>query len=157
MSRRDELLAGVHTLNRRTIDEREASQAAEKVSRTFVEGKPDERKSGATGESGGSVQADPYNLPSTEAGLEYVLKAQIDGRSQTLCEVELEIADCEHRCQQLKVTAAKLKYDINIAQDMLAYNYEETEKDGDDRGSKKAKDPVPQAGPGLKDETGEDS
>ena len=145
MSRRDELLNGVHTLNRKDINERETSEEAQKISRTFVEGKPDKRDSSTTGESGRGIPSDKSSEASNENGLEEILKAQVLSRSEALREVELEIADCEYRGRQLKTTAAKLKYDVQVATDMLGQCY-----GNDNTGSRKAKSPVPQTGPGLK-------
>tara|TARA_R110000822_G_scaffold77301_7_gene185512 strand:- start:382 stop:840 length:459 start_codon:yes stop_codon:yes gene_type:complete len=145
MSKREELLAGVHRINRRKVDEREASQEAEKVSRTFVEGEPDKRKSTDARKSGEGFPSDQSAESSDKEGLEAILKAQVASRSETLREVELEIADCEYRQRQLMTIAAKLKYDVEVATDMLGKSYGK-----DDTGIRHAKGPVPKAGPGLK-------
>jgi len=151
MSRRDELLAGVKTINRRSIDEREASEKTKEIERERLEREPHQWVADATGESGPRIPPDPGNLPANEASLESILKAQINGKSEALQALELEIADCESSLRELRGEALGLKYDIQVATEVLGRSYADDWRDGN------AKGPVPQPGPSLKNETKEES
>jgi hypothetical protein len=149
MNRREELLLGVKSLNRRKINEGNTSEEAQETERERVEGESDKRIAVATGGPGARIPTDQRAVQANEASLESILKAQVDGKSEALQALELEIADCEHELKRLMAQQLGLKYDIQTAVEVLGRAYADNPRD------RNAKDPVPQAGPGLKNEAKE--
>lgn len=151
MGRREELLEGVKTLNRRPIDERDNSEEAAAAIRARVERESDKRKPSLPGVPGTRLQTDKSNLPENEVSLESLIQSQITGSEKSLVSIGLEIAHQQAIIKMLYNTQAKLRNKVKQANTALeAIN-------GNDRRSNNAKDPIPKEEPGLKNETEEKS
>jgi len=154
MSRRDELLAGVKTLNRQPKEighERHTSKKVAAAGRAGVEAELNQRLPRRTGDTGARVSSDKDYIQEDEESLESVLRSQVDVKSKALSALELEVADCEARLRGLMTKQLSLKYDIQTAIEVIGKAYDDNQR------GRTAKGPVPKEGPGLKDETRETS
>lgn len=150
MGDREKLLAGKTTINREEFDARKDSEGPATLIRSGVEREPTEWESGAAGESGTRVQADTDNLQADESSLEELLRTQVTSKYLRRDALESEISDLEVRVEVLQKEARGLYRELHILEGVLAHEYDDT------GGDRNAKDPIPQAGPGLKAEEGED-
>jgi hypothetical protein len=149
MNRREQLLAGTTSINRREFNAREDSQDASTHVGESVERVTDERELSSAGVTTGRVQTNQSNLPADEVSLEGIIEAQVIGKKVKATALELEIADSRARTSELELLAEVLREDIVLAQRALEAIR------GNDTRSTNAKDPIPKEEPGLKAEAKE--
>ena len=147
--RRDKLLAGITSLNRREFDARKDSEEASTEIGALVAGNADQRDAGVTSDPGDSVPADTQNQPGVEDGLEALLRAQITCRYASRDALELEAADHESSLATCSRMLEAVDRDIYIIRSILEKEY------GNERGGSPSDYAVPEEGQGTTTETKE--
>lgn len=123
MGRREELLAGITSLNKEEFDAREDSEEAQTIVGAGVAAESDQREPRAPGDAGPRGTSDAGDLQANETSLEDLLRAEVVGKYATRDEIQSQISGCKDRLRALDVVYNKLCTEIDILEGVLNENY----------------------------------
>jgi len=123
VNRREKLLEGVTSLNRREFDARKDSEEPPAFVGGGVEEGIDRGDDTPTGASGGGFPADQDDLQGNEGSLEELLRAQVASKSETVRAIGFKISDLAEQMERLNVIRRRIAMEIQIATDVLEANY----------------------------------